>query len=111
MTLNELLLRGPDGNPHLILTDFAVGGDNVVGKNAGRWTTVWVPIVPVGMNEEARKGQPVALLYSTWIKNEKELKSLIALEKLHGMVINKVKSVGVREEQLLRWRRWRRWRL
>src|SRR5690242_12855164 len=99
VALKDLIARGPNGNPHIILTGFDLG-DNIVysSKNDGKtWDEVWVPLHPDDAQEppagEAPKAGPVqALLYSKHCRNNDELQTRLAADELHGMVINKVKG-------------------
>src|SRR5262245_7789406 len=48
ISVRDLIRRGPEGNPNIVLKDFSIFEDYVYKKKmiSGRWTKVWVPIVP-----------------------------------------------------------------
>ena len=61
ISLKNLIARGPDGNPNIILTDFVLC-DNYVYKTRGTafWTNAWIPVVPrqaQGVRLAAQTGQ------------------------------------------------------
>jgi hypothetical protein len=89
ISLKNLVARGPEGNPNIILTDyqlcdnFVYAANKVVGiQEVGSWTKVWVPIVPrtaalarlFGGAQPAKDIQ--ALIYSTHVGNQAELHKL-----------------------------------
>jgi hypothetical protein len=53
ISLKNLIARGPDGNPNVILTDYELC-ENIVYKPGkyGGWQNVWVPVVPIDETEE-----------------------------------------------------------
>src|SRR5262249_18214666 len=57
ISLRNLINRGPNGNPNIILTDFSIFEDYVYQKKlvSGRWTKVWVPIVPTDKEDTPGK--------------------------------------------------------
>lgn len=113
ISLKQLVARGPDGNPNIVLTDFELCNNFVyaaksVGglKELGGWTKVWVPIVPRGDNLNpplgavAPAGNVQALIYSSHVGSQAELPKL-AVAQLRGMVTNRIESLGVKEKQRL----------
>src|SRR5439155_21347296 len=54
ITLKNLIARGPDSNPNIILTDFALCDNFVYETKNGRWNKAWVPIIS---REELPPGQ------------------------------------------------------
>ena len=58
ISLSNLIGRGRDGNPNIILTNFTVV-DVVTEKTiTGRWTKVWIPVVPEGIPPESATAIP-----------------------------------------------------
>jgi hypothetical protein len=106
ISLKDLIARGPSGNAHVIVGNYAVA-DNFVYEEDGsskRWKKVWVPIVPIepGQKKEAGAAKNVqALLYSTHVKNEAEVNSTLAVPQISGMVINTIETLGSEEKKLL----------
>ncbi len=121
ITASQLAARGPGNNAHIILTDFFPSPGACVyesKRQGGPWTKVWVPIVAMDssyVQELLRKfpngnvNGPVPtptdvriILKTTKAKDEHELASLFEREgQLHGMVINKIESLGSDEKRLL----------
>jgi hypothetical protein len=63
ISLKNLIARGPNGNPNIILKDFALC-DNYVFKTRGtQWSSAWVPAVPAEAVPpgQARGGRPAAI--------------------------------------------------
>src|SRR5262245_35967076 len=56
ISLKNLIARGPDGNPNILLKDHVLCDNLVIQERAGSgvWTSVWVPIVP---REDVAPGQ------------------------------------------------------
>ena len=107
ITLKKLIERGPDGNPNVVITDFALGNNFVTSSRRGRWTKVWVPVVPREDIEEVRdKGVKVesirAILCSTQVRTAEEIQTRMNLPKVRGMVINKVASLNSGEKEQLK---------
>jgi len=107
ITLKKLIERGPDGNPNVIITDFVLGNNFVTSSRRGRWTKVWVPVVPREDIEEL-KGEGVkvesirAILCSTKVRTAEEIQTRLNQPKVPGMVINKIASLGSKEKELLK---------
>ena len=108
ITLKQLLARGPDGNPNVILKDFRLA-DNFVyeeeGRNSKDWKKVWIPAVPAG---EAPKGdepfKPAkvrAVVFSFGVKNEDDFKAFRQRPQFEALVTNRIMSLGTQEKQLL----------
>jgi hypothetical protein len=120
ISLRDLIARGPDGNPNIILKDFELLDDNLVyeydeklGPNSS-WTKVWVPVVPPGaappgqpggfpFNPQPQRqiGQVQALIYSTHVHGQAEIRPRCGVPKLRAMVTNRVQSLGSEEKKLL----------
>ena len=111
MTLAALIQRGPEGNPHVTISDFDSAGEFVYAQKRGTWTKVWIPIAPLIKLELPPEGKlpklpakPTAvqaLIYSTRVNNEKEADKVALQEKIQGMVINLIESLGYKEKELL----------
>lgn len=89
ISLRELIRRGPEGNPNIILKDFTIL-DDFFGKKklTGRWTKVWVPIVPSDADEDL-SGKPAAIrafLFSETPGNDNEIRNRFNRPKVRGMV-------------------------
>jgi hypothetical protein len=108
ITLRQLIERGPEGNPYVVLSDFALGEDYVYEHRKGQaflWERVWVPIFPAdeaGAQDNPQKVQ--AIIKSSRVRNAFGLAQLAARKKLRGMVINRVESLSQRETELLQQR-------
>lgn len=99
VSLRDLIKRGPDGNPNIILTDFSIFEDYVYQKKllSGRWTKVWVPIVPSDADEPV-PGKPPAIrafLFSQNIGNDKEVRERFDRPRLHCMVNPEAPKPGI----------------
>ena len=108
--LEDLIARGPEGNPHVVVTDYALCDNFVYSEPKDPqprplWLKVWVPIVPRG----TAKGEPgqrlapqrvQAIIFSMRIENQEALPRL-AGPRLQGMVTNRIDSVGWQEQNLL----------
>jgi hypothetical protein len=120
VALRDLIARGPDGNPNIILKDFEVIDANFVieqdekGGPNSPWTKVWMPVVPAGTVPPGQPGalpfnppQPQlpgriqALIYSTRIRNEADVQTRCKVPKLRAMVINRIQSLGSEEKKHL----------
>ena len=105
--LQDLIARGPGGNPHVLLTDYELC-DNFVYETKGgsHWTGVWVPIVPRGAagpgpGQGLRPQRVQAILFSTRVSNEAELPQRCGGPRLQGLVTNRIMSLGSEERRLL----------
>jgi hypothetical protein len=107
ITLKKLIERGVEGNPHVVLSDFILGSNIVYSSRSGRWTKVWVPVIPFeGIKVDAagavRADNVQALLCSTHVANAQELETRLNQPKLKALVINKIASIGSKERELLK---------
>jgi hypothetical protein len=109
ITLKQLIARGPDGNGHILLTDF-VPCDNFVHefeeKNKDRWTSVWIPVIPAEDANPADKGPPKAsnvqaLIFSIQIHNLEDIRSRLGKPKVQALVTNRIKSLDSKSRSLL----------
>jgi hypothetical protein len=106
ITLKQLIARGPDGNPNIILTDFELGDNFVYEEKDGRWTGVYVPAFPAGEPKAAGgPGQPPAaikaVIFSLHVHSQAEVDSVLAKRELPALVTNRIRSLGSEEERLL----------
>ncbi len=90
ISLRDLIKRGPEGNPNIILKDFSIFEDYVYEKKlvSGRWTKVWVPIIPTD-GDEADANKPAAIrafLFSEDVGSDKEVRQRFGRPKLRCMV-------------------------
>jgi hypothetical protein len=109
ISLKNLIARGPDGNAHIILTDFALC-DNMVHQtndnNQNVWTHVWIPVVPIDEFHPDVK-VPVtprsvkALIFSTNIRNAVEVETRLNKPSIQGMVTNRISSLESKIRALL----------
>jgi hypothetical protein len=109
IALKDLIARGPNGNPHIVLTNFELD-ENIVCStkdNSTTWEEVWVPLHPEDDDGQAPGKAPKAvavqaLLFSKHCRNADELRARCGnVEELHGMVINKIKGLGSEEQKQL----------
>jgi hypothetical protein len=109
ISLKKLIARGPDGNAHIIITDFALC-ENLVNQANERskdvWTQVWIPVVPIDeVDPDARI--PVtprnvkALVFSTNVRNAIEVETRLAKPSIQGMVTNRISSLETKIRALL----------
>ena len=106
ISLHDLIKRGPEGNPNIILTDFSLFEDYIYEKKAlsGDWTKVWVPIVPANGDEKA-SGKPAAIrafLFSEDIHSDAEVRQRFDRPKLRGMVNPEAPKPGIIGRVLIR---------
>jgi hypothetical protein len=106
ITLKQLITRGPEGNPNIILTEFELGGDFVIETKNGAWSGVYVPAFPAGEPKPVTgPGQPPAavkaVIFSLHVHNEAEVSTVLAKRELPALVTNRIKSLGSEEKRLL----------
>jgi hypothetical protein len=98
ISVRDLIRRGPEGNPNIILTDFSIFEDYICQKKmiSGRWTKVWVPIVP--KDDDADGDQTAAIhifLYSENVANEAEARQRFSKPKLRGLINQEAPKPGI----------------
>jgi len=105
IALKDLIARGPDGNPNIILKDFALCPNFVYKSKGGSWTGAWVPAVPgEGLppgQPAANPGQIQALIFTINARDQGSLLQLCGQPKLRALVTNKIVSLGSQEKALL----------
>lgn len=103
ISLTALIARGPDSNPNIILTDYALGDDIIVKSRSGSWTGAWVPAIP-GKPGPERPHKPQvlqAVIYSSQARNAEELYQRCEQTKLRALLVNKIQSLEPDERGLL----------
>src|SRR5262245_56729414 len=105
ISLQKLIERGPEGNPNILLTEFAPC-ENIVYESRGEhWTKVWVPVVPASGSVAQLFGKPAtkvqALIVSTKARNETELGERFDKPQLQALVTNRIASLKGKEKELL----------
>ena len=99
ISVRDLIRRGPAGNPNIILKDFSIFEGYVYQKKmiSGRWTKVWVPIVPKD-DDQADGDQKAAIhvfLYSEDVANEAEARRRFSKPKLRGLINEEAPRPGI----------------
>jgi hypothetical protein len=99
--LARLIERGPERNPHVLVTDFSPCHDftAIPERNGDRWDAVYVPLVPGKLPPYNRPLPPApeevkALVMSRTIKGEQDLRLLRDPKGLRGLVITRVDPPG-----------------
>jgi hypothetical protein len=106
ISLRDLIKRGPEGNPNIMLKDFALVEDYIYQKKllSGRWTKVWVPIVPASPDKDV-SGKPAAIhafFYSENVGSDEEVRRRFDKPRLHGMVNLNGSKPGIRGSILIK---------
>ena len=104
LTLEQLIARGPNGNPNVRLRDFQLGENFAyfTDNHGIYWTRVLVPAVPSTMGEQAAHVLiPKVIIKSTHVANKEQLDSLHARTQMQGLVVNRIESLGKDERELL----------
>lgn len=106
ITLKQLIARGPEGNPNIILTDFELGDNYVYEEKNGVWQGVYVPATPTGeANAPVGPGRPAApikaVIFSLNVKSEAQIEPVLGKRELPALVTNRIKSLGSEEKRLL----------
>jgi hypothetical protein len=107
ISLQQLIARGPSGNPNIILTDFELCDNFVFEEKNGRWTGVYVPVVPAGQGPRgpgpvtAPPGGVKAVLFTLNVHSESDVQSVLNRRELPALVTNRIRSLGSEEKRLL----------
>jgi hypothetical protein len=106
ISLQQLIARGPEGNPNIILTEFELGDNFVYETKNGSWTGVYVPAMPTGQAKPAMApGQPQApikaVIFSLNVHSEHEIGTVLGKRELPALVTNRIRSLGSEEKRLL----------
>ncbi|MCE9548264.1 MAG: hypothetical protein K8T25_22555 [Planctomycetia bacterium] len=104
--LADLIARGPEGNPHILLTEIEMCDNFVYQKRekSETWSKVWIPIVPKGSAQNPRDpSDPVsAILLSERVSNASEIDTKLSKQpQLQGMVTNLIDRLHYSEQRLL----------
>jgi hypothetical protein len=104
ISLQQLIARGADGNPNIVLTNYRLC-DNYVYEGPGSgstvigsWTKIFVPIVPPDGDPFTKN--PQALIHSTRVKKVEDF-AMLQTTQLRGMVTNRITSLDSKERNLL----------
>lgn len=108
IALANLIARGPDGNPNIILKDFVLC-DNLVYEEkstGGGWTKVWVPAIPSsavapGQRSGGRPTSVRAIIFTLNASNAMVLEQRCAVPKMRALVTNGLVSLGSEEKKHL----------
>jgi hypothetical protein len=111
ISLQDLIARGPEGNGHVLLTQFVLCADMVQqteGKKS-EWTGVWIPIIPIEEADPRAADPPTprnikALIFSTNIRNEAGIRNRLAKPQVQALVTNRISSLADDTRKLLRQR-------
>jgi hypothetical protein len=103
ITLDRLTARGPDGNPHVLVTEFSFSDKFIVWSDAptggspqgGMWKHSWVPI-------QSSNGFALVKVKASDAGSEIQMSRWAQRATLHGLVINKIDKLGQAEIDLLK---------
>jgi hypothetical protein len=104
ISLKDLIARGPDGNPNIILTDFVLCDNYVYKTRNGVWENAWVPAIPRQDAIQNRGGKPSnvkALIFTINARSQADLYQRCEQPKLRALVTNKIVSLGSQEREKL----------
>jgi hypothetical protein len=102
ISLKNLIARGPDGNPNIILTDFDLCDNYVYQTKNGMWQSAWVPAVPrEGLGPVGRPAVIQALIFTINARDQNGLYQLCGQPRLRALVTNRIVSLGGEERRLL----------
>lgn len=106
ITLKDLIARGPNGNPNIILKDFVLC-ENFVYKTRGPvWEAAWVPAIPreampPGQKQGGRPAAVQAIIFTINASSEQDLFQRCGQARLPALVTNGLVSLGSQEQALL----------
>jgi hypothetical protein len=97
LTLQALIENGPRGNPHVVVTDFRLGGYCFLSKDGklGVWSTVWVAMFPVAGDGKKPAGKSTEPAEIKAILKSRTLRSDAAL----GQFLKRGRVVGICTEE------------
>jgi hypothetical protein len=104
IALKDLITRGPEGNPNILLKDFDLCENYVYRTKNGLWEAAWVPAVPSDVMGAGRGGKPTivqALIFTINARDPSGLYQLCGQARLRALVTNKITSLGSEERALL----------
>jgi hypothetical protein len=105
ISLSDLIARGSDGNPNIILTDYRLSKNFVYEEeeNSKSWKLVWVPVMPIEQ-APANDSEPTvvkAVLVSERVKNQSDVESILAKPQMPAMMTNRIMSLKPAQRKLL----------
>lgn len=100
LTASQLISRGAEGNPFVEISEFMPATNFVYEEKSGRWTEIFIPFGPLDENAE-NVTSVKAVFKSTKVSSEAEIYSTFGVEKIQGMVMNHIESLGSEEKKLL----------
>jgi hypothetical protein len=89
ISLRELIARGPGGNRNVILTDFSIVDEYAVVEKkrfSGKWTKVWVPLIPADTPAGAEPIELHAVIFSDKVENARQFQERFDRPQLHGLI-------------------------
>lgn len=97
VTVSALTLTGaPDGNRHVMVSNFRYTDSYVYVENRGFWTSVWMPIT------DSNGGPPLAIIKSSSLKSENAVNLYTQnIKTLKGILTNDISSLGSAEQTKL----------
>lgn len=107
ISLKDLIARGVEGNPHILLKNF-VPCENYVYETKGTvWSGVWVPVVPL---ESMKPGQITggkvtnvqAIIYSSKARSEQDLAQRLGHPKVQALITNQLFGIKDKVANLLK---------
>jgi len=107
ISLRELIQRGSDGNPNIILTDYEIFNDYIYRKRLlGRvWQKVWIPIVPSDEDgdETAVDSNPAihVFLYGEDVEGESGVRERFDRPQFRGMINPMAPTPGIIQSVLI----------
>ena len=108
IALEQLIARGPEGNPHVLLRNFIPCSNYAAfpSKGGNGWGAVYVPLIP-GKLPAYNAPLPHSndkievLLLSTSIKEQRDLRLLRNPSGLRGLVVNSIDPLGSNHRDFL----------
>ena len=120
ISCEELCLNGPGDNAHVALIDFILCDFSFVYEESekGQWENIWIPAVPlqtgfhpeissnIGSDGDIYEDLPVSLdirviVKSSRVKNDAALDRFTDQERIQGLIVNKISSLGKDERKIL----------
>jgi hypothetical protein len=105
-TLQQLVDRGPDGNPHVSISGFAYSQEYLFVKpnaNSKIYSRVWQPVFPSGSG--GQPGSIPVLLKIMSVNNPEDMARFASRSTVKGLIINGKTSLDAKERGMLsgRW--------
>jgi hypothetical protein len=98
ISLRDLIQRGPQGNPNIILKDFAV--ENYLHEKkllSAKWPKVWVPVVPADEAEVAadQRSPIYVFLYGENVSGEQDARQRFDRPRFRGLVDSEARQPSI----------------